>query len=174
MVNWETAGSPLLRVRRLFQFGLMAFPGLRDPDAAIKAATLQLTDGCLRRRGLTTPSPNQPRASADDARRVDAALFGTGPTELSLKLPTGYTVRAHTDGCLATAQQRLYGDQRAWSRVSVVVNNLKPEAARTRRTLADVRARHREEIAAWQRMRARAHQRAAALLDHPPLPLPTG
>ncbi|TJZ57542.1 hypothetical protein FCH28_07100 [Streptomyces piniterrae] len=146
----------------------------RDPDAAVKAATLLLTDGCLRRQGLTTPSPHRPRASAADARRVDAALFGAGATELSLKLPTGYTVRAHTDGCLASAQQKLYGDQRAWFRASVVVNNLKPEAKRTRSTLADVRARHRAEIAAWQRMRARAHHRATALLDHPPAPPPTG
>jgi hypothetical protein len=44
---------------------------------------------------------------------------------LSLRLTTGHVVRAHTDGCLAAAQRRLYGDQRRWFRASVVVNNLR-------------------------------------------------
>ncbi|MEU9172075.1 hypothetical protein AB0D34_30495 [Streptomyces sp. NPDC048420] len=125
-------------------------------DDVIKAATRELTDDCLTRRGLTPES---------DQQRVSEALFGAGRPELSLRLPTGYTVRAHTDGCLAAAQRRLYGDQDRWFRTSVVVNNLKPEAARTGRPLSEVRATHRAEIAEWRRLRAHALTTATALLE---------
>jgi hypothetical protein len=124
-------------------------------DDVVKAATRKLTDDCLTRRGLTATS---------DQQHVSEALFGAGEAELSLRLPTGYTVRAHTDGCLAAAQQRLYGDQARWFRTSVVVNNLEPEAARTGRPLAEVRAAHRAEIAEWRRLRAHALTTATALL----------
>ncbi|UQX00677.1 hypothetical protein [Streptomyces sp. RerS4] len=144
-------------------------------DDVIKAATRHLTDACLTRQGLTPPRPGQSPPPADERqRRVSDALFGAGPTELSLSLPTGHVVRAHTDGCLAAAQQRLYGDQARWFRTSVVVNNLEPEAAHTHRDLAEVRARHRAEIADWQRLRAHALSEATALLDrhhHPHDPM---
>ncbi|MDH6517590.1 hypothetical protein M2164_004054 [Streptomyces sp. SAI-208] len=126
------------------------------PDDVIKAATRTLTDDCLTRRGLA-PTSSQ--------RRVSEALFGTGRAELSLRLPTGYVVRAHTDGCLAAAQRRLYGNQDRWFRTSVVVNNLEPEAAGTGRPLSEVRAAHRAEIAEWRRLRARALAQATALLE---------
>lgn len=125
-------------------------------DDVVKAATRRLTDDCLTRRGLTPGSGRQ---------LVADALFGTGRAELSLRLPTGYVVRAHTDGCLAAAQRRLYGDQDRWFRTSVVVNNLEPEAARTGRPLSEVRAAHRAEIAEWRRLRARALTQATALLE---------
>jgi hypothetical protein len=125
-------------------------------DDVIKAATRSLTDDCLTRRGLTPKSGRQ---------RVSDALFGTGRAELSLRLPTGHVIRTHTDGCLAAAQRRLYGDQDRWFRTSVVVNNLEPEAARTGRPLSEVRAAHRAEIAEWRRLRARALTTATALLE---------
>jgi len=125
-------------------------------DDVIKAATRKLTDDCLTRQGLSPES---------DRQRVADALFGTGPSELSLRLPTGYTVRAHTDGCLAAAQRRLYGDQDRWFHTSVVVNNLQPEAARTGRPLSEVRAAHRAELTEWRRLRARALTQATALLE---------
>lgn len=139
-----------------------------DPDELIKAATQRLTDACLTRQGLVPPraGPGRPQDAGD--RRVGEALFGAGPAELSLALPTGHVVRAHTDGCLAAAQQRLYGDQPGWFRASVVVNNLRPEADHTHRTLAEVRARHRPEIAAWERLRARAATEATTVLTSPP------
>ncbi|MFF0014626.1 hypothetical protein [Streptomyces sp. NPDC005374] len=124
-------------------------------DDVVKAATRKLTDDCLTRRGLTATS---------DQQHVSDALFGAGKAELSLRLPTGYTVRAHTDGCLAAAEQRLYGDQDRWFRTSVVVNNLGPEAAKTGRPLSEVRAAHRAEIAEWRRLRAHALTTATALL----------
>ncbi|MFE1558608.1 hypothetical protein ACFW6V_26970 [Streptomyces sp. NPDC058734] len=138
------------------------------PDELIKAATQRLTDACLTRQGLVPPraGPGRPRDAGD--RRVSAALFGAGPAELSLALPTGHVVRAHTDGCLAAAQQRLYGDQPGWFRASVVVNNLRPEADHTHRGLAEVRARHRAEIADWERLRARAVTEATTVLTSPP------
>ncbi|MEU9112222.1 hypothetical protein AB0D04_10590 [Streptomyces sp. NPDC048483] len=142
------------------------------PDDVIKTATRLLTDACLTRQGLTPPRAGQrPPHTAERRKaqqRVTAALFGTGRTELSLTLPTGYVVRAHTDGCLAAAQRRLYGDERRWFRASVTVNNLKPEAAHTHRSLAEVRARHRAEIADWRRLRAHALTGATALLNHHP------
>ncbi|MFF4647870.1 hypothetical protein [Streptomyces sp. NPDC001389] len=139
-----------------------------DPDEVIKAATQRLTDACLIRQGLVPPRSGAARPPGADEERVSAALFGSGPAELSLTLPTGYVVRAHTDGCLAAAQQRLYGDQPGWFRASVVVNNLRPEADRGHRDLAEVRARHRTEIAAWERLRAHALTEATTVLENPP------
>lgn len=82
----------------------------------IKAAQQVLVDRCLTTRGAAGPPPRQD------------ALFGTGPAELSITLATGYTVRMHTDGCLAEAHRFLYGDQARWFRAEVTVNNLRPEA----------------------------------------------
>ncbi|MEV7420633.1 hypothetical protein [Streptomyces sp. NPDC089919] len=139
-----------------------------DPDDAIRAATQRLTDACLLRQGLTPPRGVPGRVPGTDDAKVSAALFGAGPAELSRALPTGYVVRAHTDGCLAAAQQRLYGDQPGWFRASVVVNNLRPEAEHTHQDLAEVRERHRAEIAAWERLHAHALAEATALLRNPP------
>ncbi|MBC2876501.1 MULTISPECIES: hypothetical protein [Streptomyces] len=146
-------------------------PRPATPDDVIKAATQRLTDACLARQGLNPQISAQSSQSATEERRVTDALFGAGRTELSVTLPTGYVVRAHSDGCLAAAQRRLYGDQPRWFRASVIVDNLKPEADRIHRSLAEVRDRHRTEIADWRRMRARALTAAATVLDTPP---PTG
>lgn len=139
-------------------------PHRLSPDDMVKAATRKLTDDCLARRGLAPPRPGSTPPSAAERREVDAALFGTGRAELSLRLPTGYVVHAHTDGCLAAAQRRLYGDQARWFRTSVLVDNLRPEATATHRSLAEVRARHHTEIAEWQRLRKHAVTEATALL----------
>ncbi|MCD9145025.1 hypothetical protein [Streptomyces albireticuli] len=141
------------------------------PDEVVKAATQRLTDACLTRQGLAPPRPGQSPPPAAGQRRVNAALFGTGRPELSVALPTGYVVRAHTDGCLAAAQRRLYGDQRRWFRTSTIVNNLRPEAEHTHRSLTEVRALRGAEIAEWRRLRAHALSEATALLEEP---LPTG
>ncbi|MER5781663.1 hypothetical protein ABT104_08065 [Streptomyces mobaraensis] len=138
------------------------------PDDVVKAATRRLTDACLARQGLIPPEPGRSSQPAAEQRRVTDALFGTGRPELSVALPTGYVVRAHTDGCLAAAQQRLYGDQPRWFRASVIVDNLAPEADHTHRSLAEVHARHRAEIADWRRMRAHALTAAATVLNTPP------
>ncbi|WJV51474.1 hypothetical protein QUY26_28200 [Streptomyces flavofungini] len=135
------------------------------PDDTIKTAQQRLTDTCLTRKGLTPPQPGSRPASAAEQQRVARALFGTGRTELSLTLPTGHSVRAHTDGCLASAQRTLYGDQRRWFRVSTVVNNLKPEAAFREQPLTEVRARHRGDLAEWRRLRTRALINAKAHLQ---------
>lgn len=135
------------------------------PDDMIKAAQSRLTDTCLTRKGLTPPHPGSRPASPAEQRRVAGALFGTGRTELSLTLPTGHSVRAHTDGCLASAQRTLYGDQRRWFRVSTVVNNLKPEAAFRDQPLTEIRSRHRTDLAEWRRLRTRALINAKAHLQ---------
>ncbi|OIV36358.1 hypothetical protein BIV57_16665 [Mangrovactinospora gilvigrisea] len=131
-----------------------------SPDDAVRAATRVLTEDCLARRGL----PSHP-SGARAEQRVSDALFGAGRPQLALTLPTGYTVRAHTDGCLAAANRRLYGDDRRWFRASVVVDNLRPEAEKSGRSLARVRALHRPEIAAYRRMRAHARVQALSVLE---------
>jgi hypothetical protein len=126
----------------------------REPDVnltpadTLKAAQLLLTDRCLTRQGLTPPRPGGPPASG----AVDRALFGTGRAELSLKLPSGHVVGHHTDGCLAAAERRLYGDQRRWFRAVTLVNNLKSRAPR-------------EDRAAYQELRAHGLTEARALLS---------
>ncbi|GGO44560.1 hypothetical protein ABT039_34965 [Streptomyces lasiicapitis] len=140
------------------------------PNDIIKTAQQKLTDTCLTRQGLTPPRPGdrgRPPSPAEQ-QRVTHALFGAGHTELSLTLPTGYSVRAHTDGCLASAQRTLYGDQRRWFRVSTVINNLKPEAAFRKEPLSEVRTRHRGDLAEWRRLRARALINAKAHLQAGP------
>ncbi|MFF8610717.1 hypothetical protein ACF06X_32955 [Streptomyces sp. NPDC015346] len=82
----------------------------------IASAEQVLVDQCLHARGAAGPPPRQ------------EVLFGTGPAELSITLATGYTVRAHTDGCLAEAHRYLYGDQKRWFNAQVTVNNLRPAA----------------------------------------------
>ncbi|NGO78146.1 hypothetical protein G6045_21115 [Streptomyces sp. YC504] len=101
-----------------------------SPDDTVRAAQLVLTDRCLHRQGLTPPRPDRSPPPAAERRRVVRALFGAGRTELRVRLPNGYVVRRHTDGCLAAAQQRLYGDQPRWFKVSTTVDNLKSKAPR--------------------------------------------
>ncbi|ATL27444.1 hypothetical protein [Streptomyces formicae] len=156
-----------------------ATPRVLPPDDVIRAAQQRLTDRCLTHQGLTPPRagqrPGTTRAAMRRDERVSDALFGAGRTELSHTLPTGYSVRAHTDGCLAAAQQTLYGDQRRWFHVSTVVNNLKPEAAHRHRDLASVRALHRTELADWRRLRAHALARSKSVLRASPnVPSPHG
>ncbi|MQY14676.1 hypothetical protein SRB5_48520 [Streptomyces sp. RB5] len=121
------------------------------PDDTVRAATRLLVDRCLTERGLTPPRPGEHRADSPEARRVTDAYFGTGRAELSLTLPGGYTVSQHTDGCLAAAQRRLYGDQGRWFRASTSVNNLKAKASPGDR-------------AAYRELRKRALVRAAEIL----------
>ncbi|MFJ3509125.1 hypothetical protein [Streptomyces luteogriseus] len=83
----------------------------------IRAAQRVLVDRCMAAR----------RTAGRPASQEDA-LFGTAPAELEVTLATGYTVRTHTDGCLARAHRHLYGDQARWFRAEVTVNNLRPEA----------------------------------------------
>ncbi|OEJ30177.1 hypothetical protein BGK67_01255 [Streptomyces subrutilus] len=94
------------------------------------------------------PSPQQrPKAASAEDRRFEAAYFGTDPRELSLTLPTGHTVTANTDGCLASAQRDLYGDQKRWFEAEVVVNNLRAEA----QTRMGTDPEHRAAMARWER-----------------------
>uniref|UniRef100_A0AAU2V675 Lipoprotein n=1 Tax=Streptomyces sp. NBC_00003 TaxID=2903608 RepID=A0AAU2V675_9ACTN len=168
MSSVRTRGSWLLAVPLFLAVGCSgpAPPENRpDPDDIIKAATQRLTDHCLSRQGLAPPRPGR-SPTPEQQQKVSAALFGAGPAQLSVGLPTGYVVRAHTDGCLAAAQQRLYGDQPGWFRASVIVNNFQPEADHNHQSLAEVRARHPAEIADFERLRAHALSQATALLSN--------
>ncbi|MFF2127900.1 hypothetical protein ACFVW1_21360 [Streptomyces olivochromogenes] len=128
----------------------------RDRDDLIDAAQQVLVDRCLAGQGLTLPNasaPQDPSASAPQDRRLQGALFGRGRPELSVTLATGYTVTAHTDGCLAAAERDLYGDQRLWFRTRVVVNNLRAEAQQRMKRDPDYRA----ATARWTRCVTPAH-----------------
>ena len=118
----------------------------RARDDLIKAAQQVLVERCLAGRGLSSKAdPGERREGERDEaadRRLQGALFGRGRTELSVTLATGYTVRAHTDGCLAAAQRELYGDERRWFRAEVVVNNLRAEARLRLKDDPDHRAAH--------------------------------
>ncbi|MFH8574697.1 hypothetical protein [Streptomyces zaomyceticus] len=118
--------------------------GTAAQDALLKAAEHRLVVDCLKGQDLSLTS--RPRAPDDD-RTLQAALFGAGPRELSVTLATGATVTAHTDGCLAGARHRLYGDQRRWFRAQVVVDNLRAEAQA--RVSSD--PAHRAALARWTR-----------------------
>lgn len=159
-----TAGTACSTAPPATSASASAPPPRFSPDDVIKAATQRLTDDCLARQGLTPPRPGQSGSPDAGRTRVAEAMFGAGRTELSLRLPTGHVVRAHTDGCLAEAQRRLYGDQRRWFRTSTIVNNLAPEAAHTDRTLAEVHADRRTELAEWRRLRSRALTEATSLI----------
>ncbi|QGZ52224.1 hypothetical protein GPZ77_31195 [Streptomyces sp. QHH-9511] len=120
-------------------------------DELLRTAERTLVVRCLAARDLTLPdtAPARPPAPAED-RRLQAALFGTGPRELSLTLATGHTVTAHTDGCVAAARQNLYGDQTRWFRAQVTVDNLRAEAqARMKDDPA-----HRAALDRWTRCAA--------------------
>ncbi|MFI8325059.1 hypothetical protein [Streptomyces sp. NPDC085529] len=125
------------------QPGPPAVPSARAAqDALLKAAERRFTDDCLAARGIRATA--EPRAPAED-RALQAALFGTGPRELSVTLATGATVTAHSDGCVAAARDRLYGDQHRWFRVQVVADNLRAEAQARYRDDPD----HRAALARW-------------------------
>ncbi|MEU7015693.1 hypothetical protein [Streptomyces sp. NPDC046385] len=118
-----------------------------EQDRLLKAAEQSLVVDCLGDRGLTLPS--RARAPAED-RRLQAALFGSDPRELSLTLASGLTVTANSDGCVATARASLYGDQTRWFHAQVTVDNLRAEAqARMKDDPA-----HRAAVDRWTRCAA--------------------
>ncbi|MEU9706139.1 hypothetical protein [Streptomyces sp. NPDC047981] len=129
-------------------------------DALLKTVERSLVDRCLEGRGLTLA--RRPDTSEED-RRLQAALFGSGPQELSLTLATGHTVTAHTDGCLASAREALYGDQTRWFRAEVTVNNLRSEA---QDRMKDDPA-HRAALARWNRCATPPGTSGAAHADRP-------
>ena len=125
----------------------------RGGDDLIDAAQRMLVDRCLARQGLALREPPADGQHSSADRRLQGALFGRGHPELSVTLATGYTVTAHTDGCLAAAQRELYGDQRRWFRAQVVVNNLRAEAQQRMGHDSDYRA----ATTRWTRCATPAH-----------------
>ncbi|MFD0265143.1 hypothetical protein ACFVGY_00900 [Streptomyces sp. NPDC127106] len=92
--------------------------------------------------------PNQRyfrRLSAPERAAARTALMGAAPVGLSVQAPTGMTVTASADGCIADAQRSLYGDLAAWFRVKVVTMNLRP--VREARVRED--ARYTGAVAEW-------------------------
>ncbi|MFD7627002.1 hypothetical protein ACFV7Q_13375 [Streptomyces sp. NPDC059851] len=83
--------------------------------------------------------------SAPGRAAARTALMGAAPVGLSVEAPTGMTVTASADGCIADAQRGLYGDLATWFRVKVVTMNLRP--VREARVRED--ARYAGAVAEW-------------------------
>ncbi|MBW1601410.1 hypothetical protein JJV70_04670 [Streptomyces sp. JJ66] len=92
--------------------------------------------------------PNQRRLRSLPADRQEAAratLIGASPVGLSAKAPTGTTITASDQGCVASAQRALYGDLAAWFRVKVITMNLRP----LRETQVREDARYTRAVERW-------------------------
>ncbi|MFJ2740289.1 hypothetical protein ACIO3O_11525 [Streptomyces sp. NPDC087440] len=81
------------------------------------------------------PNGDRLRAMAKAQReRYGQALFGTPGHRIEVKLPDG-TAFMNTDGCIARAENRLYGDLKVWLGAQMSVMNLEGEISR--RNFAD-------------------------------------
>ncbi|MER6517454.1 hypothetical protein ACFWHQ_15775 [Streptomyces sp. NPDC060334] len=92
--------------------------------------------------------PNQRYFAGLSAPRRAAArtaLMGASPVGLTATTPTGMTLTAGSQGCMADAQRALYGDLPGWFRVKVVTMNLRP--VREARVRED--ARWTEAVGQW-------------------------
>ncbi|MEU4269338.1 hypothetical protein [Streptomyces sp. NPDC026092] len=160
------AAAGVLAAGLLLTGCVTAVPGPAVPptpqaqDALLRTAERTLVDRCLEARGLTLA--HRPDTAEED-RRLQSALFGAGPRELSLTLATGHTVTAHTDGCLARARQTLYGDQTRWFRAQVTVDNLRAEAQQ--RMKGD--PAHQAALARWNRCATPPGTPSAARVERP-------
>ncbi|MCI3277993.1 hypothetical protein [Streptomyces cylindrosporus] len=132
--------------------GQRQFPyGIDDPAWAAEHG-FGITAGSTGQGGPATPKLD--RKAAAEQQRLSDALFGTGRRELSTRTATGLLVKANSDGCLAQAQRVLYGDQAAWFRTDVTVNNL--AAAAHQRVTRD--PAYRAALADWSRCIAPVHK----------------
>ncbi|MFJ5136226.1 hypothetical protein [Streptomyces sp. NPDC088707] len=129
------------------------------------------------RESLAKSDPNRAYFAALPADRKAAALVtanGPSPDGLTVRLPGGGTMRRSDRGCVAEAQQQLYGDLGAWFRSSIRVGTLR-QILRSR-VVAD--AGYQRSLGAWRRCMGRigyafttpAAARAAALSPVRPLP----
>ncbi|MFJ9077454.1 hypothetical protein ACIRO3_19765 [Streptomyces sp. NPDC102278] len=92
--------------------------------------------------------PNQryfARLPAPRRAAARTALMGASPVGLTATTPTGMTLTAGSEGCMADAQRALYGDLPGWFRVKVVTMNLRP--VREARVRED--ARWTEAVGQW-------------------------
>lgn len=99
------------------------------------------------------------RLSPKARKAYGEALHGRpGTRELTIKLPTGYTVQQNATGCTAQAQGQLYGGFERWFNVNTYVENLSP--LYERRIQRD--NGFLDALAGWQRcMRERGHTAAS-------------
>ncbi|MGW7730122.1 hypothetical protein [Streptomyces canus] len=71
------------------------------------------TSAGQRRADFTSPDPNeayQRTLSPDDQRAYETALYGTAASRPQVELPDGQGLVIATEGCVAQARKRLYGD----------------------------------------------------------------
>lgn len=124
------------------------FPyGIDDPRWARRHGLgLALRAAAAHMAGPTNPNNRYVASLSPERRRAyETALFGTEAATASVTIPTGDVVTTSTDGCLATAQDRLYGDVRRWFRVMTITNNL--ASVIEPKVLAD--PRYRQRLSVW-------------------------
>jgi hypothetical protein len=103
------------------------FPyGIDDPAwAARHGLGRVLRELASRRAGEGNSNSRYTKGLPPDRRRAySAALYGSASTALAVTIPTGQRVTMLPDGCIASAQQELYGDLRRWFPAMTIVNNL--------------------------------------------------
>lgn len=103
------------------------FPyGIDDPAwAGRHGLGRQLRELASQRAGESNPNSRYTDSLPPQRRRAYArALHGTETKALAVTIPTGEQVTMAPDGCLASAQQELYGDFARWFPARTIVNNL--------------------------------------------------
>jgi hypothetical protein len=105
-------------------------------------------------------NPNARYVASLPARRQAAynlALDGSPQHRLSVTVPNGLVVTQSADGCLATAEARLYGNFAAWFHADTISGNLLPAIA----PKVYASPRFRRALAAWSAcVRAAGHPAA--------------
>lgn len=84
------------------------------------------------------------------------AVNGASPTGLEAVLPGGGVLRRSADSCTSVAEDRLYGNVRAWYRASKIVESL--DAMQASQVLRD--RRYRRAVAKWSRCMRRSEHPA--------------
>ncbi|MFI0975511.1 hypothetical protein ACH4SP_00620 [Streptomyces sp. NPDC021093] len=82
--------------------------------------------------------------SAARQQAYSVARTGDGSRSLEVTAPNGQDVGQDSTGCIAEAEGTLYGDFRAWFRVSVITDNLPDHSVDVRRD-----ARFRRAVEEW-------------------------
>ncbi|GGW60002.1 hypothetical protein GCM10010503_41550 [Streptomyces lucensis JCM 4490] len=127
--------------------GARSFPYAVDDVAWARAHGYGGREERSRARALEV-DPNQRyfhRLSPSARVAARTALTGASPVGLSVKAPTGVTITASDEGCIADAERTLYGDLEGWFRVKVVTMNLRP----VRETRVHRDRRYTDAVGRW-------------------------
>ncbi|MFB7588641.1 hypothetical protein [Streptomyces sp. NPDC056169] len=155
-------------------FTYRVFPLDEDPEGTAFVYVLDDADRARRhgygsdlrrhREARAASDPNRTYFAAlpaDRKAKALAAANGTSPDGLTVRLPGGGTVRRSDRGCVAEAQDALYGDLGAWFRASTRVDAL--DWIRRSRVTAD--SGYLRRLGAWRGCMRRAGHEFATPAD---------